>query len=304
MKCTYAEVSELEQHSNLETRMRINKLLEYFEEAQGFQHIKNVICVLCGASLEIYPLESQGFNCCETKFSHPSFPPVVKPLIEYHCSMRSEQCLKDIGRVMEDATRSGEPVVTTCSMQTKRIVIPIKLRQELAGFLVVIEGKSMKLSQAQVRAIINLLTDLIADIDKNELQGYEHIRGSDVTYQRQLVQKAADFIKENYHHRDLSLKHVSNKNGISYHYLSRLFKKELKTSFSQYLNGVRMDVASRLLKDRSLSVGEIAFSCGFEDPGYFCKVFKRTFGTTPGTFRNNKRRPLLAKNYKRRFIPA
>ena len=74
-----------------------------------------------------------------------------------------------------------------------------------------------------------------------------------------------------------------------YFHLSHLFKKELNMTFSDYLNDLRISVATRLLKDKSLAVNQVSSICGFEDPSYFSKVFKKIQGVSPVVFRNQDR---------------
>ena len=60
------------------------------------------------------------------------------------------------------------------------------------------------------------------------------------------------------------------------------------TSFVQELTARRLDRASDMLSDPragSLGVGEIAFRCGFLDPGYFARAFRKRFGATPSEWR-------------------
>ena len=40
-----------------------------------------------------------------------------------------------------------------------------------------------------------------------------------------------------------------------------------------------------LLRNTRLAVKEVAHRCGYEDPSYFCKVFKTSQGAAPGEFR-------------------
>ena len=48
---------------------------------------------------------------------------------------------------------------------------------------------------------------------------------------------------------------------------------------------MRLANGSRLLRETSLSVAEIASAVGFADQSYFDKRFKRAFGRTPMAFR-------------------
>ena len=60
------------------------------------------------------------------------------------------------------------------------------------------------------------------------------------------------------------------------------FKARMGCSAVEKLTEIRLENARRrLLDDQCSRVYEIAESCGFSDPGYFCKVYKKYFGTTP-----------------------
>jgi AraC-like DNA-binding protein len=52
-----------------------------------------------------------------------------------------------------------------------------------------------------------------------------------------------------------------------------------------YLTHVRLAQATRLLRETSLTIAEIATAAGFADQSYFDKRFKRAFGQTPKEFR-------------------
>ena len=55
-----------------------------------------------------------------------------------------------------------------------------------------------------------------------------------------------------------------------------------------YLLELRLRHASLLLRGTSKTVAEIAGECGFEDPSYFARVFKRKYGAPPNQCRNAK----------------
>lgn len=64
-----------------------------------------------------------------------------------------------------------------------------------------------------------------------------------------------------------------------------VFKKELGMTPMQYVTRLRMGQARSLLLATELPVGEIANACGYADPLYFCRVFKRETGCSPSHFR-------------------
>ena len=77
--------------------------------------------------------------------------------------------------------------------------------------------------------------------------------------------------------------------GISSSYFSKLFAKEYLCSLSQYVNRIRMEQAIHLLNDSDLSIREISEKTGFEDCGYFIKVFKQHTGKTPSEYRKSSK---------------
>jgi len=102
---------------------------------------------------------------------------------------------------------------------------------------------------------------------------------------REAIDKATEYIKENYHREDISLEEVGSQVCLAYYYFSHLFKRELNITFVDYLNRVRLAHAVELLKNLRLHVKQVAFATGFQDPLYFSKVFKKYMRVSPVDFR-------------------
>lgn len=98
------------------------------------------------------------------------------------------------------------------------------------------------------------------------------------------VVEALQSIEEHYS-RDISLDSVAAEIGISPFYLSRLLKAELGQTFVEYLTQVRIQEAVRLARTTRLSIKEIAERTGYQNPTYFCRVFKKHTGKTIGALR-------------------
>ncbi len=84
---------------------------------------------------------------------------------------------------------------------------------------------------------------------------------------------------------DHSLAALSADVGLSASYVARLFREELHTTSSAYVNRVRVREARRLLAMTDLSISAVAAQVGFEDAYYFSRVFRAAEGITPGRFR-------------------
>ncbi|MEO8411989.1 MAG: AraC family transcriptional regulator, partial [Propionivibrio sp.] len=104
------------------------------------------------------------------------------------------------------------------------------------------------------------------------------------------MQKAVQYLNANYS-RNVNLQTVAAHLHLSASHFSKLFKEGTGQGFVHYLNQVRVERSKDLLRDRSLSLAEIAELVGFEDQSYFTKVFRRHAGISPGRFRRNRGLP-------------
>jgi DNA-binding LacI/PurR family transcriptional regulator/AraC-like DNA-binding protein len=79
---------------------------------------------------------------------------------------------------------------------------------------------------------------------------------------------------------------LSDHVAASEDYLSRIFHQQIGIPLWEYLSRLRIGYAIGLLRRSPDSVAEVAARSGFQDQAYFCRVFKRITGTTPGAVRN------------------
>ena len=95
------------------------------------------------------------------------------------------------------------------------------------------------------------------------------------------------YVRQNYDN-DLTTEEICKEFYCSRSHFSHTFKKETEESFREYLIGVRLEHAKRLLKYSNLKVTEIALSVGFKDANYFSNVFKKHVGVSPMTYRKTE----------------
>ena len=98
------------------------------------------------------------------------------------------------------------------------------------------------------------------------------------------IRTAKKYMKEHYM-EPITLEDVSAMAGFNPTYFSSLFKKETGSSFLEYLSGVRMDEAKRLLKETGLPVAAVCEKVGYSDVKYFTKAFIKYTGLKPNEYR-------------------
>ena len=85
----------------------------------------------------------------------------------------------------------------------------------------------------------------------------------------------------------LTLNDLADAAGCSPATLIRKFRIHCKCTPMQYLIGLRLDCARDLLLDKNLSVRETAELCGYSDPKFFSRSFRRKFGVPPSEIRKS-----------------
>ena len=100
--------------------------------------------------------------------------------------------------------------------------------------------------------------------------------------------EVVEYIRANLGNPLLSQKDVSDHFYFSTSYFSTMFKRYVQQSFVIFLNGERISKAKKLLRDPELNIVSIAASCGFQNPSYFTRVFKKATGITPQDYRRRR----------------
>ena len=98
------------------------------------------------------------------------------------------------------------------------------------------------------------------------------------------LRQTIDYIQA-YLDRDLSLEVMAKQIGVSRSYFADQFKQAMGVAPHQYVIQQRIEKAKRLLKERTLSIAEIALECGFASQSHLNKAFGKYVGTTPKNYR-------------------
>lgn len=138
------------------------------------------------------------------------------------------------------------------------------LRERLAGW----EGGAFEMS-VQLRAVLG------AWLTK---KGAEH------RLPHPAIRSALRYMEEHCH-EELSQTEVADHVHLNAAYFSTLFKKTTGVSFSEHLARLRIGRVQQRLRAEDGRIKDIAEAEGFADYQYFCKLFKRIVGISPGSYR-------------------
>lgn len=99
-----------------------------------------------------------------------------------------------------------------------------------------------------------------------------------------VIEQSCRYIKEKFR-EDITLTEMAEWTHFSVSHFSALFKKHTGSSLVNYINGLKIEEAKKLLLSTSYSVSEITEIVGFSTTPYFSRVFKTTVGMPPLEYR-------------------
>jgi AraC-like DNA-binding protein len=97
--------------------------------------------------------------------------------------------------------------------------------------------------------------------------------------------QAQTYIRLNYD-RPLSAGKVAEAIGYNPDYLGRIYHKVYGCTLTEAIHRRRIHVACDHLMESDHTIEQIALTCGYADPDYFRRIFRRVMGTSPGNYRS------------------
>lgn len=106
-----------------------------------------------------------------------------------------------------------------------------------------------------------------------------------------------DIITEQlYLNPDFSRETILNRYGIPKNRFAALFRENAATSFSKYINNLRLDYAVRLMNEsESYALEWVAIKCGIPSSTTFYRLFSERYGLTPNEYRKRHLKPSSQK---------
>jgi AraC-like DNA-binding protein len=160
---------------------------------------------------------------------------------------------------------------------SKDVILKVKdrlnsLSDKESGFYSVIE-------------LLNILYELSIDQNSRILCTSTFVQNDESSDSRR-IQKVINYLHENYQ-KEIRLIDVANYVNMSEVSFSRFMKKRTGKNYIEYLNDLRLGIASRHLVDTTKTISEISYDCGFNNLSNFNRIFKKRKGVTPKEFRDN-----------------
>lgn len=100
-----------------------------------------------------------------------------------------------------------------------------------------------------------------------------------------IAARAHTYIRMNYD-QPISPGKIAQAIGYNPDYLGRVYRKVYGCTLTEAIHRRRVDRAKRYLMDSDMTIEQIALACGFTDPDYFRRIFRRYMQTPPVNFRN------------------
>lgn len=124
-------------------------------------------------------------------------------------------------------------------------------------------------------------------IDALLLQTFETMRGVErvsASIKPKWVTTIEEILRDSFD-RTFSLTELSNQLDLHPAHLSRDFSRYFRCNFSEYIRRIKVEKALSMLRNKKVTLTDIALNCGFADQSHFIRCFKEFVGITPKAFR-------------------
>lgn len=173
-------------------------------------------------------------------------------------------------------------VIELSNFIAKNKSIPTLYISEKIDFLLLEKIQEYNINELiQLPVSKNFIQNKIKQLLANDYSELVEQQGQITSSNQVYVNEAIEVIENNFSNPSFNVEFLIEELKISRVKCYRMFKEVMHQSPSDYINQYRMKKALELLKEGVLSISQIAFECGYNDPKYFSKSFKRFYGSTP-----------------------
>ena len=272
--------------------------------------IENYIIYLiteCGLSVSLHPVERETLitfsRLMRFNLHDNSYCAYIKST-----AAGRKKCLEQQKKVFQKCTELGTDFCGVCHAGVFECVYPILDGETVTGFISVsgYSSDNERVNLADIAGKFGYSVEVLSkcyaslhsfNLDKKRLDTLvlPLVRMLELAYMNEekqpkdetLITRVCRYIKQNYA-QDLTSEDICRKFFCSRSHFSHTFKRETGETVREYLIGIRLGHAKRLLKYSKLTVTEIALSVGFNDANYFSNVFKKRVDISPTAYRKTR----------------
>lgn len=183
-------------------------------------------------------------------------------------------------RIKQDSRTSHIPIIMLTAKTSEN--------SKIEGFEAMVDEyltKPFSIRELTIR-VKNLLT--LRNQLKRKYQDELLINPADVTttsIDQIFLTKAISSVEKNMSNDEFGIDFLCNELAMSRATLHRKIKALTNQSTSEFINGIRLKHAARLIRQNAGSISEIAYQVGFNNISYFNVSFKKQFGVSPSEFK-------------------
>ena len=282
------------------------ELIKALADSKIFQEYERAFCESTGLTLALRSVETWNLPHHGKRMENPFCAMMA------NTSRACASCLEVQQQLAETATH--EPQTITCSFGLTETAVPVRMGDQLIGFLSTGQVFRNAPTEAQFVQAVKQLAEWGISADTNEwreayfgtrvLSARQHesivkllaifaqhlsLMCNQIVVQEQnceppFIARAKQFISDN-QSEELSLDQVAKVVNMSSCYFCKKFKKSTGLNFTEYINRVRVEKSRNLLLNPNLRVSEIAYEVGFQSLTHFNRMFKRVLGSSPTDYR-------------------
>jgi AraC-like DNA-binding protein len=282
------------------------ELIKALADSKIFQEYERAFCESTGLTLALRSVETWNLPHHGKRMENPFCAMMA------NTSRACASCLEVQQQLAETATH--EPQTITCSFGLTETAVPVRMGDQLIGFLSTGQVFRNAPTEAQFVQAVKQLAEWGISADTKEwreayfgtrvLSARQHesivkllaifaqhlsLMCNQIVVQEQnceppFIARAKQFISDN-QSEELSLDQVAKVVNMSSCYFCKKFKKSTGLNFTEYINRVRVEKSRNLLLNPNLRVSEIAYEVGFQSLTHFNRMFKRVLGSSPTDYR-------------------
>lgn len=283
-----------------------NTLVQELTNSKTYQDYERAFTEATGLPVSLRPVESWRLPHHGRRGENP------------FCAMMAARsracaaCLQVQQKLAETAQYEAQS--HNCEVGLCDTAVPVRLGDELVGFLHTGQVFRKKPTEAQFARVVKLVREWGVDVDLAQLRtAYfgtrvlsepeheamvkllqifsQHLSmvSNQITVMKEnaepvMITRAKEFINR-HQTEDISLGQVAKAVNTSSFYFCKMFKKFTGINFTDYVSRTRIESAKNLLLNPNLRVSEIAYEVGFQSLTHFNRVFKNVLGESPTEYR-------------------